>query len=135
MGTGESPAGNHDYTTTYSTCGTIPLRLCYWLRMRAPETPLVFRPRLFPSTNGSGNKYAEGSGKIPPGDVRPCPELPTPNRKPPFQRRTPDRNSRRFSRMNGSVHPTWIILSPYILTLDAGTYSAELQPVKLATAK
>ena len=73
MGTGESSAGNHDYTTTYSTCGTIPLRLCYWLRLRAPETPLVFRPRLFPSTNGSGNKYAEGSGKIPPmmyGPVR-----------------------------------------------------------------
>ena len=37
--------------------------------------------------------------------------------------------------MNGSVHPTWIILSPYILTPDAGTYPAELQLVKLATAK
>ena len=53
----------------------------------------------------------------------------------PFQRRTPDRNSRRISRMNGSAHPTRIILSLYILTLDAGAYSAELQPVKLATAK
>ena len=80
MGTGESSAGNHDYTTTYRTCGTIPLPTT----PAHPGNPAGVPPQIVPVDERFRKKFAEGSGKNSPDNVRPCPELPTPNRKPPF---------------------------------------------------